>query len=170
MRIHCAAARTEELDAMRQKHAARARRRFAEESPNNWPERCPLVVGAVSFSLRNGRRSSSVATSKGSSKKRQSNHSLKSSFIEGPASAFDNALVQFNRAAKIIKLTADQVAMIRQPGASWKSNCRSAWTTANSNVHGLPGAAQYRARSSQGRRAVSPGCQRSTKSRLSPSG
>ncbi|MBE7483402.1 MAG: Glu/Leu/Phe/Val dehydrogenase [Polyangiaceae bacterium] len=35
--------------------------------------------------------------------------------MKGPASAFDNALVQFNRAAKIIKLTADQVAVIREP-------------------------------------------------------
>jgi glutamate dehydrogenase (NAD(P)+) len=30
-------------------------------------------------------------------------------------SAFDNAMVQFNRAAQIIKLTADQVAVIREP-------------------------------------------------------
>lgn len=39
----------------------------------------------------------------------------KDPLIEGPASAFDNALVQFNRAAKIIKLTSDQVAVIREP-------------------------------------------------------
>ena len=32
-----------------------------------------------------------------------------------PVSAFDNALAQFDRAAKIIKLTSDQVAIIKEP-------------------------------------------------------
>ncbi|MEB2310508.1 MAG: Glu/Leu/Phe/Val dehydrogenase [Sorangiineae bacterium] len=35
--------------------------------------------------------------------------------IRGPVSAFDNALIQFNRAAELIKLTPDQVAVIREP-------------------------------------------------------
>jgi glutamate dehydrogenase (NAD(P)+) len=48
-----------------------------------------------------------------SSKKRSTNGER--SLMPGPASAFDNALVQFNRAAKIIQLTSDQVAIIREP-------------------------------------------------------
>jgi glutamate dehydrogenase/leucine dehydrogenase len=35
--------------------------------------------------------------------------------IKGPSSAFDNALAQFDRASKIIALTPDQVAMVREP-------------------------------------------------------
>ncbi|MCK6532128.1 MAG: Glu/Leu/Phe/Val dehydrogenase [Polyangiaceae bacterium] len=50
-------------------------------------------------------------------KKQRPSPSPKVPLTEGitPASAFDNALVQFNRAAKIIKLTPDQVAVIREP-------------------------------------------------------
>lgn len=36
-------------------------------------------------------------------------------FIRGPLSAFDNALTQFDRAAKAINLSPDQVAIIREP-------------------------------------------------------
>jgi glutamate dehydrogenase/leucine dehydrogenase len=35
--------------------------------------------------------------------------------INGPLSAFDNALAQFDRAAKVIKLTPDQIAVVREP-------------------------------------------------------
>lgn len=49
------------------------------------------------------------------STKKRSIPNSKGTLLKGPASAFDNALVQFNRAAKIIKLTADQVAVIREP-------------------------------------------------------
>ena len=50
-------------------------------------------------------------------KKKRPEASNKVPLTEGttPSSAFDNALVQFNRAAKIIKLTSDQIALIREP-------------------------------------------------------
>ncbi len=50
-------------------------------------------------------------------KKKRPEVSNKVPLTEGatPSSAFDNALVQFNRAAKIIKLTSDQIALIREP-------------------------------------------------------
>ncbi len=48
-----------------------------------------------------------------SSLKKSNNHSR--ALIRGPSSAFDNALVQFNRAAEIIHLTPSQVAIIREP-------------------------------------------------------
>ncbi len=54
-----------------------------------------------------------MSSSKASGRKKPSNHSR--ALIRGPVSAFDNALVQFNRAAEIIKLTTDQVEVIREP-------------------------------------------------------
>ncbi|MFO0565384.1 MAG: Glu/Leu/Phe/Val dehydrogenase [Polyangiaceae bacterium] len=60
----------------------------------------------------------SRAPRKGSSKAASTNKKQSPTargLIKGPASAFDNALVQFNRAASIIKLTPDQVAVIREP-------------------------------------------------------
>jgi glutamate dehydrogenase (NAD(P)+) len=53
-----------------------------------------------------------VAKSKRASK---TNNGKSKSLIPGPISAFDNAMVQFNRAAEAIKLTSDQVAIIREP-------------------------------------------------------
>ncbi len=54
-----------------------------------------------------------MSSSRASGRKKSSNHAK--ALIRGPVSAFDNALVQFNRAAEIIKLTPDQLAMIREP-------------------------------------------------------
>lgn len=50
-------------------------------------------------------------TGKGKRNGRSKPHPL----IGGPASAFDNALAQFDRAAQIMKLSPDQIAIIREP-------------------------------------------------------